>query len=95
MPAMTLHATTSAPPIRLSKKRQILDAAGYVYDFYHEVYVHRAARKMISAWFVRDHSEEQLEACIREANRRIGRWRFYCNTPPSVSVRRQLKARLA
>ena len=74
-------------------KGELLDAGGFLYEMDHELYVQPVARKIFSSWFVRDHSAEELEACIKSDPPSEG-WRFYFNTPPSDSVREQIEQML-
>jgi hypothetical protein len=83
------------PDWPLGTKADLFDGAGYLYDLDHGLFVNPATRKAFSSWFARDHSEQELEACIREPDSAPGEWRFYFNTPPCDSVRRQLEAALA
>jgi hypothetical protein len=77
----------------LDKKQQILDNAGYTYNFDREIYINRKAKKVFSVDFLEDHDERMLEECIREDTG--GRkWRFYFNLEPSDSVKRELEAML-
>ncbi len=72
-------------------KQQILDDAGFSYNFDREIYINRKTRKVFSVEFVEDHDERTLEACIREDTGANG-WRFYFNAEPSDPVKRNLEA---
>jgi hypothetical protein len=74
----------------LSEKRQILDTAGFVYEFYREVYVNRKAKKIISMDFIEAHSAAELE---RELQRQTDgtSWLFLFKNEPPASVRHQLE----
>jgi hypothetical protein len=77
----------------LREKRQILDAAGFVYEFYHEVYVNRKEKKIISLDFIEDHTAAELQKRIRQET--DGRtWQFHFNNQPANSVRHQLETAL-
>ena len=76
-------------------KTQILEDAGYAYSFDRGIYINRSARKVFSVEFVEDHSDAELEARIREPWPPSGEWRFYFNSPPSDSVKRELSNILA
>ncbi len=75
----------------LATKQQILEDAGYAYSFDREIYINRRSKKLFSAGFVEDHSEDDLQRCVRE-NTREGAWRFYFNSPPSEAVKRELES---
>src|SRR5947207_7360881 len=77
----------------LVAEQHTLESAGYVYNFYREVFFNRKAKKIFSMDFIEDKDEETLEQCIRETREAPdGRWLFYFNSPPAESVRRQLEA---
>ena len=79
----------------LVTKGHILEGAGFVYNFYREVYFNREAKKIFSMDFIEDKDEETIEQCVREIRESPdGRWLFYFNSPPAESVRRQLEAEL-
>ena len=70
-------------------KELLLKAAGFRYNYHRELFVNRSARKAFSVEFVEDHTEDELERCIRDSVDRE-RWRFYFNRPPSDYVRAEL-----
>jgi hypothetical protein len=72
----------------VGSKKQILEHAGYAYSFDRLSYINRDARKVFSVEFVQDHSEAQLRARISEPTS-AGEWKFYFNSPPSDSVKRE------
>jgi hypothetical protein len=72
-------------------KQQILDDAGFSYNFDREIYINRKMRKVFSVDFVEEHDENKLEESIREDNGTKG-WRFYFVSGPSDSVKRDLEA---
>jgi hypothetical protein len=74
-------------------KKDLLRQAGYDYDFNHMLYFNRQAKKAFSVEFVDDNDEGELEKRIREDLGRNG-WRFYFNSPPSESVKRELERAL-
>ena len=74
-------------------KKDLLNRAGYDYDFNHMLYFNRQARKAFSVEFVDDNDEGKLQSCIQENGNRNG-WRFYFNSPPPESVRRELERAL-
>jgi hypothetical protein len=57
------------------------------------LYFNREAKKAFSLEFVQDHDEAELHKHIRERTAPNG-WRFYFNSAPSESVRRQLEEAL-
>jgi hypothetical protein len=73
-------------------KQQILEDAGYAYSFDRAIYLNQKAGKAFSVEFVQDHSEDELQACIEEPAPPRGEWRFYFNSPPSDTVKRELAA---
>jgi hypothetical protein len=73
------------------RKQQILDSAGFSYNFDREIYVNHRTKKAFSVEFVEDHDEKTLESCIRE-DTGTKTWRFYFNTDPPDPVRRNLEA---
>jgi hypothetical protein len=74
-------------------KQDLLKQAGYAYNFNRMLYVNRQAKKAFSVEFIDDNDENELERHIREDGDR-GEWRFYFNSPPSESVRRELERTL-
>ena len=73
----------------LATKKQILEDAGYKYNFDREVYVNWKAKKVFSVEFVEDHTENQLMQYIRESTPET-EWSFFFNSPPSDAVRLEL-----
>lgn len=74
----------------VATKNQLLKDAGFEYSFDRSIYLNRNARKVFSVEFVEDHSEDELEAGIREPSPKPGEWRFYFNSEPSAAVKRDL-----
>ncbi len=72
-----------------ASKTQLLEGAGYAYSFDRLSYINRDARKVFSIEFVQDHDEAELRARINEPAP-LGEWRFYFNTEPSATVKREL-----
>jgi hypothetical protein len=70
-----------------------LDAAGFVYEFYREVYVNRKEKKIISMDFIEDHSAAELTRRLRQETDGTT-WQFLFNNEPAASVRRQLETAL-
>jgi hypothetical protein len=77
----------------LSAKQTILESGGYVYNFDRRSYINRGAKKVFSVEFIEDHSADELEQRILEPSD-ARKWRFYFNSEPSESVRRQLEIAL-
>lgn len=73
----------------LATKQQIIEGAGYVYNFDREIYFNRKAKKIFSVEFIEDSDDEVLEQCIRQENN--GKWQFYFNSPPAETVKRELE----
>ena len=73
----------------LATKQQILDAAGYDYNFDRQVYFNRSAKKIFSVEFLEDRDAGEIEHSIQESTG-AREWEFYFNVPPSDSVRRQI-----
>ena len=78
----------------LVSKGQLLEESGYRYNFERMVYFNRKTKKAFSVEFVDDNSRDDLQRCITEETNGEG-WRFYFNTPPAESVKRQLENDLA
>jgi ABC-type transporter lipoprotein component MlaA len=75
----------------LDIKQQILDEAGFSYNFKREIYINRKTKKIFSVDFVEDNDEKTLEECIREKTT-TKKWQFYFNKKPSGAVRREIEA---
>jgi hypothetical protein len=69
----------------------LLEQAGYTYRFDRMVYVNPTTKKVFSVEFVEDNNECELQKCIREDGGG-SKWRFYFNTPPSETVKRELES---
>jgi hypothetical protein len=77
----------------LTEKRRILDGAGFIYEFYHEVYVNRKEKKVISVDFIEDHTAAELKLRVQEETDGTA-WHFLFNNEPAASVRHQLETAL-
>jgi hypothetical protein len=77
-----------------AKKGHMLEQAGYAYGFDRMVYFNPKTRKAFSVEFVEDHSESEIQKCIREKTGGA-EWRFYFNSPPSEAVKRELESVLS
>jgi hypothetical protein len=73
-----------------SAKSDLLDNAGYLYNFDRRLYVNRQEKKAFSLQFLENHSEAEIEWCIRENGVNGEGWHFIFNEPPSNSVMQQL-----
>jgi hypothetical protein len=74
-------------------KHDLFKQAGYRYNSYRMLYFNREAKKAFSLEFVQDHDENELSKRIQEHSAPNG-WRFYFNSSPPESVRRQLESDL-
>jgi ATP-dependent RNA circularization protein (DNA/RNA ligase family) len=72
------------------KKKDILWAADYRYNFDRDLFVNRKARKAFSLEFVDDKDENEIRQRIGESTGDAG-WTFYFNFPPSEGVKRELE----
>ena len=77
----------------LDTKQNILDDAGFVYNFDRMVYLNRMSKKIISVEFAMDHDEEALERAVRE-DTGGNEWKFYFNSEPSEPAKREIEAAL-
>ena len=75
------------------EKEQILKKDGYVYNFDHEMYFNRKAKKVFSMDFIEDRPAQVIEECVRETNKGSG-WQIYSVGDLSDSVHRQLETLL-
>ena len=75
-------------------KQDLLDEAGYAYDYYYMLYFNRDAKNAFSAEFVQERDGAELERRIRESSEENG-WRFYVDSPVSESVKSQLEKALS
>jgi hypothetical protein len=79
----------------LVTKGQILENAGYAYNFDRMVYFNRSTKKVFSIEFVEDHDETELRKCVSEETNGW-EWRFYFNNPyPPEAVKRELESVLS
>jgi hypothetical protein len=75
----------------LDPKQQILDDAGFAYNFDRKIYLNRKTKKIFSVEFVQDKDEKTLQDRIREQTDRK-KWRFYFNQEPPEAVKREIEA---
>ena len=78
----------------LTSKGQILQDAGYAYNFDRMVYFNPTTKKVFSVEFVEDHNESDLRKYISEETNGAD-WRFYFNSRPPDAVKRELENVLA
>lgn len=74
------------------KKTKLLENAGYAYSIERLSYVNRTQKKIFSIEFVEDHDENELSERIHESSAPGGEWRFYFNSAPSDTLKRELSA---
>ena len=77
----------------LDTKQNILDDAGFAYNFDRMVYFNRKRKKIFSVEFVDDQPEEVLDRKIRE-DTGGKEWKFYFNRDPSERAKREIEAAL-
>ncbi len=75
----------------LATKSQILEDAGYAYNFDRTIYVNRKTKTAFSAEFVQNNPEEEIKRRISEGSQG-GKWVFHFNVRPSDAVRRELES---
>ena len=78
----------------ITTKTQILEDAGYAYNFDREIYVNRKDRRVFSLECVEDKSEDWLKERINAPVLQTGNWdfNFSYDPPPSDGVKRALSA---
>jgi hypothetical protein len=74
---------------RQPEKTQLLDSAGYVYNFDRMMYINRQAKKAFSIEFIDDNPESVIATHIHEPNRERD-WRIYTNLQMSEGTRKEL-----
>ncbi len=77
--------------IETTSKKQILQDAGYAYNFDRMVYVNPTTKKVFSVEFIEDHNESELMKRISEQMNGAD-WRFYFNGDPPEAVKRELQS---
>lgn len=71
-------------------KQQILQGAGYAYNFDRGLYFNRKDKKAFSIEFIEDHDEGELDKRIHESV--VDKtWQIYSNSPLPESVKRELE----
>ncbi len=74
----------------MCRKSDVLDAGGYVFDYYYGTYVNKAHKILFSHMFVDAHSADELHARIARSIP-SSEWQFFCLKPPHPSVREELE----
>ncbi len=75
---------------RFGTRDELLEEAGYHFNFERALYVNRQTKKAFSIEFVEDHTDEEIRERIDRGGS-DGTWSFYFNSDPSDSVRRELE----
>jgi hypothetical protein len=73
-----------------TEKTQLLDTAGYAYNFDRMMYINRKVKKAFSIEFVDDNPQSELASKIQEP-KCDDDWRFYTNLPMSEGTEKELK----
>jgi hypothetical protein len=55
------------------------------------MYVNRKTKKVFSVSFIQDHSEDEIQDCMKRRTNGNG-WHFYFNDGPSKAVARELES---
>ncbi len=71
-------------------KINLLEKAGYRYNFARMMYVNREKRKAFSVEFVDDQQETEITSRIQERNPGT-EWQIYTNLPMSEGTERELR----
>ena len=76
---------------RQAEKTNLLDGAGYAYNFDRMMYINRKAKKAFSVEYIDDHPEAEIASKIQEPNVDED-WNFYTNSDlPDVDTAKELK----
>jgi hypothetical protein len=75
---------------RQPEKTQLLDSAGYAYNFDRMMYINRQARKAFSIEYIDDNPESVIVSRIHEPKGGDD-WHFYTNLPMSEGTAKELK----
>lgn len=73
--------------------REILERAGFTYNFDFHLYFNRSVRKIFSVVAVDDHDALWFRQCIEEDNA-SEECVFYFNSPPEETRRKEIVAKL-
>jgi hypothetical protein len=71
-------------------KVQLLDSAGYNYNFDRMMFINRRVKKAFSSEFVEDKPEEEIAKGIDEPTDGAD-WRFYTSIPLTPGLEREIK----
>jgi hypothetical protein len=74
---------------RQMEKTNLLDQAGYAYNFDRMMYVNRTNRKAFSLEFIEDKTEAEIKEKIEEP-KEAEDWQFYTSLEISDGIRREL-----
>jgi hypothetical protein len=74
---------------RQPEKTNLLDSAGYVYNFERMMYINRQAKKAFSFEFIDDNPESVIASRIQEPNRKRD-WLIYTSLQMSEGTRKEL-----
>ncbi len=75
---------------RQPEKTQLLDSAGYAYNFDRMMYINRQAKKAFSIEYIDDEPVSKIESKIQEPNPKRD-WLFYTNLQMSPGTEKELK----
>ncbi len=75
---------------KLSTKVQLLETAGFKYNFDRMMFINRQDKRAFSIEFVDDKPETEIELKISEPKAKA-EWEFYTNSPMSEGMKRELE----
>ena len=73
-------------------KKQLLEEAGYKYNFDLEIYFNKQFKKIFSLNAIDDHDEAWLVDRLAETTK--NEWKFYFNEPPSEKIEKNILSEL-
>lgn len=76
------------------EKADVLDDGGYVFDYIHATYVHKAHKAVFSHLFLDAHTPEEIKAFI-DGVTPTNEWQFFTLKPLCPSLRQKIEARYA
>jgi hypothetical protein len=76
-------------PRLLVEKANLLEQAGYAYNYHRMMYVNRTDRKAFSIEFLDDNPESKIREKIAEP-KEADAWEFYTSSDLSEGIRREL-----
>lgn len=74
---------------RPNTKFQLLETAGFKYNFDRMMFINRQDKRAFSIEFVDDRPETEIELKIREPKSEA-EWQFYTNSPMSEGMKKEL-----